>query len=47
MARFIVIVVALMAGLVAIGFVLAHFGFVVLFVIAVVLVGRHLRRHGA
>jgi hypothetical protein len=29
------------------GFVLAHFGFVVLLVIAVVLVGRYLRRHGA
>ena len=47
MARFIAIVLALMFGLVAIGFVLAHFGFVVLLVIAVVFVGRHLRRHGA
>ena len=47
MARFTVIVLALMFGLVAIGFVLAHFGFVVLLVIAVVFVGRHLRRHGA
>ena len=47
MARFVAIVLALMAGLVVVGFVLAHFGFVVLLVIAVVLVGRHLRRHGA
>jgi hypothetical protein len=47
MARFITIVLALIFGLVAIGYVLAHFGFVLLLVIAVVLVGRHLRRHGA
>ncbi len=47
MARFVAIVLTLMVGLVVVGFVLAHFGFVVLLVIALVLVGRHLRRHGA
>lgn len=47
MARFIAIVVALMVGLVAIGFVLAHFGFVVLLVIGLFFIGRHLRRRGA
>jgi hypothetical protein len=46
MARLVAIVLALMMGLVVVGFVLAHFGFVVGLVIAVVLVGRYLHRHG-
>jgi hypothetical protein len=46
MARFIGIVVLAMAVLMVLGFVLAHFGIVVLIVVAVVLLGRHLRRHG-
>ena len=47
MARLFVIVLTLMVGLVVVGFVLAHFGLVVALVVALVLVGRHLRRHGA
>ena len=47
MGRFIAVVLALMVGLALVGFVLAHFGAVVLLVLAVVLVGRHLQRHGA
>jgi hypothetical protein len=46
MARFVAIVLALMVGLVLVGFVLAHFGFVVLLVLGLVFLGRHLRRHG-
>jgi hypothetical protein len=47
MARFVGIVLALMVGLVVVGFVFAHFGIVVGLVVAVVLVGRYLHRHGA
>jgi hypothetical protein len=47
MARFLGIVVALMIGLVVVGFVLAHFGLVVGLVVAFVLIGRYLHRHGA
>jgi hypothetical protein len=47
MARFFATVLAVMVGLVAVGFVLAHFGIVVGLVVAVVLVGRYLHRHGA
>ena len=36
----------MMVALVLAGFVLAHFGFVVLLALGVVLLGRHLRRHG-
>ena len=46
MTRFIGIVLVMMAVLMLVGFVLAHFGIVVLLVIAVVLLGRYLRRHG-
>jgi hypothetical protein len=46
MGRVVGVVVALMVGLMLVGFVLAHFGIVVLLVLAVVLLGRHLRRHG-
>ena len=47
MARFFAVVLGLMAALVVVGFVLAHFGIVVGLVVAVVLVGRYLHRHGA
>ena len=47
MARLVGIVLALMVGLMVVGFVLAHFGPAVAFVVAVVLVGRYLARHGA
>jgi hypothetical protein len=47
MARFVAIVLTLMVGLVLAGFVLAHFGIVVLIALGLVLVGRHLQRHGA
>jgi hypothetical protein len=47
MAGFVAFVLALMVGLVVVGFVLAHFGIVVGLVVAVVLVGRYLHRHGA
>ena len=47
MTRLVAIVLTLMVGLVLVGFVLAHFGLVVGLVVAVVLVGRYLRRHGA
>ena len=46
MTRFIGIVLGLMVALMLAGFVLAHFGIVVLLVLAVVFLGRHLRRHG-
>ncbi len=46
MARLVGIVLALMVALMLAGFVLAHFGIVVLLVLAVVLLGRYLRRHG-
>jgi hypothetical protein len=47
MAGFVAFVLALMVGLVVVGFVLAHFGIVVGLVVAVILVGRYLHRHGA
>jgi hypothetical protein len=47
MARFVAIVAMLMAALMVVGLVLAHFGVVVGLVVAVVLVGRYLHRHGA
>ena len=46
MARFVGIVLVMMVVLMLVGFVLAHFGIVVLLVLAVGLLGRHLRRHG-
>jgi len=36
----------MMVALMLLGFVLAHFGLVLLIVLAVGLIGRHLRRHG-
>jgi hypothetical protein len=47
MARFVAVVLALMVALVIVGFVLAHFGTVVLLVLGLVVLGRYLRRHGA
>lgn len=47
MTRLVAIVLSLMVGLVLVGFVLAHFGLVVGLVVALVLVGRYLHRHGA
>jgi hypothetical protein len=41
------VVLTLMVGVALAGFVLAHFGFVVLLAIGLVLLGRHLQRHGA
>jgi hypothetical protein len=46
MARFLGIVFMMMVALVLLGFVLAHFGLVVIICLAVGLLGRHLRRHG-
>jgi len=39
-------VLLMMVALMLLGFVLAHFGLVLLIVLAVGLIGRHLRRHG-
>lgn len=47
MARLVAFVLMLMVGLMVVGFVLAHFGLAVGVVVALVLVGRYLRRHGA
>jgi hypothetical protein len=47
MTRLVAIVFALMVALVLAGFVLAHFGLVVVLVLGLVFLGRHLRRHDA
>jgi hypothetical protein len=47
MARFIGIVLVTLTTLWLFGFVLAHFGVVVLVILGVGLIGRHLRQHGA
>jgi len=47
MARLVGVLIMLMVGLVLAGFVLAHFGFVVLLGLGLVLLGRHLQRHDA
>ncbi|HVA10087.1 MAG TPA: hypothetical protein VNG12_25480 [Acidimicrobiales bacterium] len=46
MERLVGIVLLMMVALMLLGFVLAHFGLVLLIVLAVGLIGRHLRRHG-
>ena len=46
MERLIGFVLLMMVALMVLGFVLAHFGLVLIIVLAVGLVGRHLRRHG-
>ncbi len=47
MARFVAILLVLMLILMLAGFVLAHFGLVVVLVLGLVFLGRRLRRHGA
>jgi hypothetical protein len=44
--RLVGIVVVLLVALMVVGFALAHFGLVVLLVLALVFLGRHLRSHG-
>jgi hypothetical protein len=46
MGRLVGVLIMLMVGLVVAGFVLAHFGFVVLLALGLVFLGRHLQRHG-
>jgi hypothetical protein len=46
MERLVGMVLLMMVALMLLGFVLAHFGLVLLIVLAVGLIGRHLRRHG-
>jgi hypothetical protein len=46
MERLVGIVLLMLVALMLLGFVLAHFGLVLLIVLAVGLIGRHLRRHG-
>jgi hypothetical protein len=46
MARLVGIVLFMMMAVMLAGFVLVHFGIVVIVVLAVVFLGRHLRRHG-
>jgi hypothetical protein len=46
MERLVGIVLLMLVALMVLGFVLAHFGLVLLIVLAVGLIGRHLRRHG-
>jgi hypothetical protein len=47
MGRLVFFILSMMMALVLAGYVLAHFGFVVLLAIGLCLLGRHLRRHGA
>jgi hypothetical protein len=47
MARLVFVTLIMMMALVLAGYVLAHFGFVVVLAIGLCLLGRHLRRHGA
>ena len=46
MERLVGIVLLMLVALMLLGFVLAHFGLVLLIVLAVGFIGRHLRRHG-
>ena len=46
MTRFVGLIVALMIVAMLAGFVLAHFGFVVLLALGIILLGRYLQRHG-
>ena len=46
MGRLVFFILSMMMALVVAGYVLAHFGFVVLFAFGLCLLGRHLRRHG-
>ena len=47
MARLVGVLIMLVVSLVLAGFVLAHFGLVVLLALGLVLLGRHLQRRGA
>jgi predicted membrane protein len=47
MERFFGIVLVMMVALVLLGFVLQHFAMVMVVLLAVGLLGRHLRRHSA
>jgi predicted membrane protein len=47
MERFFGLVLIVLVALVLLGFVLAHFGIALIFLLATGLFGRHLRRHGA
>jgi hypothetical protein len=47
MARLVGVLIMLVVGLVLAGFVLAHFGLVVLLALGLVFLGRHLQRHDA
>jgi hypothetical protein len=46
MERFFVIVLTMMVALMLLGFVLAHVAIALVLLLAVGLIGRHLRRHG-
>ena len=46
MGQFVAFVLLVLVALMLVGFVLAHFGIVVILVLGVVVLGRHLRRHG-
>jgi hypothetical protein len=46
MSGFVTLVLALLAGLVLVSLVLAHFGLVVLLALGLVVLGRYARRHG-
>jgi hypothetical protein len=46
MERLVGIMLLMIVALLLLGFVVDHFGLVLLIVLAVGLVGRHLRRHG-
>ena len=46
MTRFVGLIVALMIVAMLAGFVLAHFGLVVLLAVGIILLGRYLQRHG-
>ena len=46
MGRLVFFIVSMMMALVLAGYVLAHFGLIVLLAIGLCLLGRHLRRHG-
>jgi len=47
MAHFVLTVLTIMLVLILVGYALAHFGFVVLLLVAFGLLGRYLRRQGA
>jgi len=46
MATFVTLVLAMLAALVLVSLVLAHFGIVVLLALGLIVLGRYVRRHG-